>query len=320
MKKDTKNIETSVRVLLQNKAKETNRPFAEVFQYYGMERFLYRFSRSKYADKFILKGALMFTVWQVPQRRTTLDIDFSAYFDNQVTSIVRVIKDVCKVPVIPDGLIFDPETVEGQKIKEDVDYEGVRVKFRGFLEHSRIPMQIDVGFGDIIYPKPKVIDYPVILDFPKPHLKGYPAESIISEKFEAMVKLGLLNSRMKDFYDIWLMMCQFDFNGSNLVEALKKTFKHRKTDLPEGRPLFAEEIYDEKSDRQTLWMAFLSKGDIEHAPDKLAITVKEIEDFLIEPIAALNKEIKFVKEWKASGPWRVKSEDLEGFIKARTNK
>ncbi|MBU4346888.1 MAG: nucleotidyl transferase AbiEii/AbiGii toxin family protein [Candidatus Omnitrophica bacterium] len=304
MKKEVKNIEASVKARLQNKAKETNRPFAEVLQYYGMERFLYRFSKSKYANKFVLKGALLFTVWQIPERRTTLDIDFLARFDNQVANIEKVMRDVCNVTVDPDGLIFDAKTVKGQKIKEDADYEGVRVKFVGFLDRSRIPMQIDVGFGDIVYPKTKMIDYPVILDFPKPHLKGYPAESVISEKFEAMIKLGLLNSRMKDFYDIWLMMRQFDFNGTDITEALKKTFKHRKTDLPERKPLFAEEIYDEKSDRQTLWMAFLSKGDIKHAPDKLAITAKEIENFLIEPIGALNKGLKFTKEWKAPGPWK----------------
>ena len=290
MKKDIKNIEASVRALLQNKAKETNRPFAEVLQYYGMERFLYRFSRSEYADKFILKGALMFTVWQVPQRRATLDIDFSTHYDNQIASIEKVIRDVCKVSVTPDGLGFDLQTIKGQKIKEDADYEGVRVKFRGFLECARIPMQIDVGFGDTIYPKPKVIDYPVILDFPKPHLKGYPAESVVSEKFEAMVKLGLLNSRMKDFYDIWLMMRHFDFNGSNLAEAMKRTFEHRKTSLPQHKPLFAEEIYDEKSDRQTLWKAFLRKGDIKHAPEKLAITAKEIENFLIKPLNTIKKD------------------------------
>jgi hypothetical protein len=137
-----------------------------------MERFLYRFSRSKYANKFILKGALMFTVWQVPERRTTLDIDFSTHYDNQTATIEKVIREVCKVSVSPDGLVFDLQTVKGQKIKEDADYEGVRVKFRGFLERSRIPMQIDVAFGDVIYPKPETIDYPVILDFPKPHLKG----------------------------------------------------------------------------------------------------------------------------------------------------
>lgn len=304
MKKDVKNIEASIRARLQNKAKETSRPFSEVLQYYGMERFIYRFGRSKYADKFILKGALMFTVWQVPERRTTLDIDFLARYDNKVADIETVIKDICTMPVESDGLMFDSKTVKGRKIKEDADYEGVRVKFMGFLERSRIPMQIDVGFGDIIYPKPKVIDYPSILDFPKPHLKGYPAESVVSEKFEAMVKLGLLNSRMKDFYDIWLMMRQFDFNGSNLSEALKLTFGHRKTHFPQGKPLFAEEIYDEESDRQTLWKAFLKKGDIKHVPEKLASTARDIEEFLIRPLDAINKGQGFKEEWKAPGPWR----------------
>ena len=304
MKRDIKNIEASVKALLQNKARETNRPFAEVLQYYGMERFLYRFSRSKYTDRFVLKGALLFTVWQIPERRTTLDIDFLARYDNRVASIEVVMREVCNVSVDPDGLVFDSKNVQGHKIKEDADYEGVRVKFLGFLERSRIPMQIDVGFGDIVYPKTKVIDYPVILDFPKPHLKGYPPESVISEKFEAMVKLGLLNSRMKDFYDIWLMMRQFNFSGSNLAEALRRTFEHRKTDLPKECPLFAEEIYDEKSDRQTLWKAFLKKGDIKHAPEKLAITAKEIENFLVKPLNAVKKAHEFMGEWKAPGPWK----------------
>jgi len=215
-----------------------------------------------------------------------------------------MIKDICKIKVIPDGLIFDSKTVKGQRIKEDADYEGVRVKFVGLLERSRIPMQIDIGFGDSIYPKPKIIEYPVILDFPKPKLKGYPAESVISEKFEAMVKLGLLNSRMKDFYDIWLMMRQFDFDGLRLAEALKRTFKQRKTSLPKNKPLFEEEIYDEKSDRQTLWKAFLRKGDIKHAPEKLRTTAKVIEDFLIKPLDAIKKDQKFDTEWEASGLWK----------------
>lgn len=304
MRENIKNIEASVRDRLKNKAKKSHRPFAEVLQYYCMERFLFRFSQSKYKDTFILKGALMFTVWEVTERRTTLDIDFLAYHDNQVAAIEKVIKDVCKIRVPVDALIFDPETVTGQKIKEDADYEGVRVKFLGFLELSRISMQIDVGFGDIIYPRPKIIDYPTILDFPKPHLKGYTLESVVSEKFETMVKLGLLNSRMKDFYDIWLMTRQFDFDGAKLSEALKKTFGQRKTLLPKKIPLFDEEIYDEKSDRQTLWNAFLLKGDIKHAPDKLSSTAKAIEKFLMEPLADIDKGQKFNAKWSAPGPWR----------------
>jgi len=304
MKKDIKNIETSIRDRLKNKARENNCSFSEILQYYGMERFLYRFSQSIYADKFILKGALMFVVWQVSGRRTTLDIDFLARYDNRITAIEKVMNDVCNAKVTPDGLVFDPSTIQGRRIKEDADYEGIRVKFRGFLGRTRIAMQIDVGFGDVIYPKPTAIDYPVILEFPKPHLKGYPAESVVSEKFEAMVRFGLLNSRMKDFYDILLMIRQYNFNGMELAEALKKTFKHRKTPLPKHKPLFAEEIHNEMSDRQTLWRTFLRKGNIQNTPERLCMVAREIEDFLIDPINAINMERAFNEKWDISGSWR----------------
>jgi len=311
LKKNVRNLSASVKARLQNKAKETNRPFSEIAQYYGMERFLYRFSRSKYSDKFILKGALMFSVWQVPERRATLDIDFLANYDRRAEAIEKVIKDVCNMSVTPDGLVFDTETVKAQNIREQMEYEGVRVKFIGLLNRSRIPMQIDVGFGDAVYPKPEFIEYPVILDFPKPYLKGYPPETVLSEKFEAMIKLGLLNSRMKDFYDIWLMIRRFDFKGSLLIEALKGTFKHRGTILPEGPPFFDEEIYDTRSDRQTLWKAFLNKADIKLAPEKLSEVAKEIEDFLLEPLKAIKNDYEFDKVWKSSGPWRNGLKDIK---------
>lgn len=304
MKDGIKNIEASVRSRLQNEARKINKPFAEVLQYYGMERFLYRFSQSKYTDKFILKGALMFTAWGVPERRATLDIDFLGRYDNQTATIEKVVKEICKVRVSADGLVFDPETVAGQRIKEHADYEGVRVKCLGFLERSRISMQIDVGFGDIIHPRPRVIDYPVILDFPKPHLKGYTIESVVAEKFETMIKLGLLNSRMKDFYDLWLVTRRFDFKGPNIAEALKRTFNHRKTPLPEEKPLFAEEIYDENSDRQMLWKAFLKKGQIQHVPGRLNAIAKTIEKFLLKPLQAIGNNRIFNETWKAQGPWK----------------
>ncbi len=280
MKPDIKNIEASVKARLHNKAEETNRPFAEILQYYGMERFLYRFSQSDYAGQCILKGALMFTVWDVPARRTTVDIDFLARFDNQVKNIEAVIRDVCKIKVPADGLVFNAKTVEGQRIKEDADYEGVRVKFLGFLEKSEIPMQIDVGFGDVIVPKPSTIDYPTILNFPAPHLQGYTFESVVSEKFEAIVKLGQVNSRMKDFYDIWLMMRQFDFDDSQLTKAIKTTFQNRKTPLPAVPPFFSPEIYDEKSGQALMWKAFLKKGQIKTAPEGLREVAVTIEKFL----------------------------------------
>jgi len=303
MKKDIKNIKDSVRARLNNKSKETGISFLEILRNYAMERFLYRLSLTDFSDEFILKGALLFTAWKIEERRTTLDIDLLAHHSNEIEEIEKVVKDICAVNATPDGLRFDQASVSGTRIKEDADYQGVRVKFLGFLGKSRIPMQVDFGFGDTTYPAPKRINYPVILDFPTPRLKGYAPETVVSEKFEAMVQLGSLNSRMKDFYDLWLMMRRFDFEGKRLTMALKKTFAHRKITLPERKPLFVEEIYDETSDRQMLWKAFLTKRRIQHAPEKLGEVAKIIEKFLIKPLEAINKGQNFKSEWKAPGPW-----------------
>ena len=301
---EPKNIEASVRARLHNKAQGTGRPFAEVFQYFGMERFLYRLSQSKYADTFVLKGALMFVAWKVSEMRTTRDIDFLGRFDNEIIGIESIVREICSVEVLQDGLVFDPETVKGERIKEDADYEGVRVKFTGFLGKARIPMQVDIGFGDIIFPKPKTISYPAILDFPNPHLKGYTAKSVVAEKFEAMIKLGRLNSRMKDFYDIWLMARQFDFKEDELAQAIRRTFKHRGTGLPEKAPFFEEEIYNELSDRQALWKAFLQKMEIKGAPEDLCKIAQAIENFLLEPVKATHSGHDLAAHWHAPGPWR----------------
>jgi len=301
---EIKNIEDSVRVRLNNKRKEAGIPFLEILRNYAMERFLYRLSLAEFSGEFILKGALLFTAWKIPERRTTLDIDLLAHHSNQITEIERVVREVCTVKAIPDGLRFDAASVVGTKIKEDADYEGVRVRFLGFLGKSRIPMQVDFGFGDATFPAPRKIHYPVILDFPAPKLKGYAPDTVVSEKFEAMVQLGSLNSRMKDFYDLWLILKRFDFNGETLSKALKKTFAHRKMPLPESKPLFVEDIYDDASDRQTLWKAFLKKGRIKHAPEKLGEAARGIEKFLTEPLEAIKNGQNFKGEWKAPGPWK----------------
>ncbi len=284
MKKEIMNMAASVKTRLQNKARELNKPYSELMQYYGMERFLYRFSKSKYLNSFFLKGALMFTVWNIPERRGTFDMDFLGHFDNQIKNIENVVRKICNTPVESDGLVFNISTIKSIRIKEDADYEGVRVNFTGFLEKSRIPMQIDIGFGDIVYPKLQSIEYPVILDFPHPLLKGYPIESVISEKFEAMVKLGSLNSRMKDFFDLWLIINQFKIRKNVLREAINRTFKNRKTKIPNQLPFFNKEILNESSDRQILWNAFLKKNKNMHAPKKLFQVAGSIQEFLVDCI------------------------------------
>ena len=208
-----------------------------------MERFLYRLSQSPHADKFILKGALMLRAWRSPQFRPTMDIDLLGKTSNQEDSIIAQIRDIISVSVVPDGLIFDRASIQAERITEDADYEGIRIRFRGSLDSARVNMQIDIGFGDVIFPGPVESDLPtMLLDFPAPRLLGYSRESAIAGKFEAMLKLGELNSRMKDFYDIWLLCRQFDFEGERLAEAIRLTLERRGTMLTDVIVPFSEEF------------------------------------------------------------------------------
>ncbi|MEN8133802.1 MAG: nucleotidyl transferase AbiEii/AbiGii toxin family protein [Pseudomonadota bacterium] len=249
------NVAASVRQRLLNKARETGRPFNELLQYFAMERFLYRLSKSVYADRFVLKGALMFTVWQAPVTRPTMDIDLLGITDNSVDAIVAIAREICMHEVENDGLVFEPDSVGGVRIVEDADYGGVRVRFRGTLETARVSMQLDIGFGDVVVPKPELADYPTILNLPVPRLRGYSRESAVAEKFEAMVKLGVLNSRVKDFFDIWLLSRQFDFAGDTLALAIERTFTTRGTTIP-GDPVALTEDFAKETSRQTQWQGF----------------------------------------------------------------
>jgi len=298
-----KSIAASVRQRLLDKARETGRPFNELLQYFAMERFLYRLSKSPYANNFVLKGALMLTVWEAPLTRPTLDIDLLGRIDNRTETIVRVTREICQQEVEPDGLAFDVATIEAERIAEDADYEGIRVRFRGSLGTARFVMQLDIGFGDIVIPSPEHINYPTLLDLPAPQLRGYSKESTIAEKFEAMIKLGILNSRMKDFFDLWLMSRQFDFDGVTLAKAILKTFSTRGTKIP-AEPLALMDAFAEDSSKAAQWRGFVRKSRLTDVPKNFAEVVVTIATFL-GPIAKNLSEGKpFLATWKAPGPWR----------------
>jgi predicted nucleotidyltransferase component of viral defense system len=292
----------SVRQRLLNMARETGRPFNEVLQYFAMERFLYRLSRSPYADRFVLKGALLLTVWEAPLTRPTLDIDLLGRIDNRIDTIVRVTGEICRQEVEPDGVAFDIATIEAERIAEDADYEGIRVRFRGSLGTARIVMQLDIGFGDIVIPSPEPTNYPTLLDFPSPYLRGYSRESTIAEKFEAMVKLGILNSRMKDFFDLWLMSRQFDFNGATLAKAISKTFSTRGTKIP-AKPLALTDTFAKEGTKAAQWRGFLRKNRLSGAPKDLAEVIMSIGAFLKPISERLAAGHAFKSIWKAPGPW-----------------
>lgn len=296
------NIAASVHQRLLNKARETGRPFTELLQYFAMERFLYRLSISPHADKFILKGALMLTVWRAPLSRPTMDIDVLGQTDNSIDSIVSIVKEICRQEVEADGLIFDATSVEGERITEDADYEGVRVRFRGELGAARFVIQFDVGFGDVIIPSPLSAYYPTILDFPAPYLSGYSKESTVAEKFEAMVKLDILNSRMKDFFDIWLLSRQFDFDGETLAKAIKKTFSTRKTEIP-AEPTPLTDTFASDATKAKQWQGFIRKSRLTDVPEDFGEIIKDIATFLGPVAKRLSAGHPFRDFWKAPGPW-----------------
>lgn len=296
------NITASVRARLANRAQCDNQPFQQVLQYYGLERFLYRFSQLEQRNEFILKGALMLRVWNAPITRPTRDIDLLAFSENSVTHLEAIMRDACEVIVPEDGLRFDPLSVSGSRIKEDSEYEGVRVRFGGFLDKARIPMQIDVGFGDIVYPKADKQSYPTILDFPAPILRTYPRETVIAEKFHAMVILGSLNSRLKDFFDIWLLANQYDFEGSELARAIQKTFERRETRI-DPAPVALASAFTSSERVRNQWTAFVRRSSLAEASLPLDEIWSQLERFLIPPAQAAANRTRFDLNWTAPGPW-----------------
>ena len=298
----SKNLPASVRQRLANKAQETGRPFQEVLQYFAMERFLYRLSRSPHADKFVLKGALMFTAWGGLSSRPTKDIDLLARMDNTVETVETVMREVCGQEVEADGLVFDTESVAGEAIKEDADYPGVRVTFLVTLLNGRLSMQIDMGFGDVVTPSAAMTGYPALLDFPAPLMLGYPRETVVAEKFEAMTKLGLLNSRMKDFYDLWVLCQQFDFDGVTLATAIRRTFTHRKTAVV-AHPTALTPTFGGDATKQTQWQGFLRKTRLNDLPTSLQSVIDELVLFLVPVAEAVKTGSTFNQVWTAPGPW-----------------
>lgn len=303
MARNINTLAASVHQRLLNKAKESSRPFNEFLQHFAIERFIYRLSRSPHADRFILKGALMLWVWSAPASRPTMDIDFLGKIDNRIEVIVSAMKDACRMDVEADGMSYHAETVTAARITERAEYQGVRVRLRGSLGNARISLHIDIGFGDVIVPGPNRVAYPVLLDFSRPELNGYSMESTVAEKFQAMVKLGVLNSRLKDFYDIWILCRTFDFTGKRLAQAVEKTFENRNTPVTVAPKVFDPSFAHDRS-KQVQWQGFIRKAKLGHAPEAFEDAVAIVRMFL-EPVAvSLFERRAFPSIWKAPGPWQ----------------
>lgn len=222
--------------------------------------------------------------------------------ENTVEAVVPVLRDMCGLVVQPDGMVFDPASVGGAVIKEGAEYAGVRVTFLGTLQNARVAMQVDIGFGDVVTPGPVPTDYPTLLALPAPHLNGYPRETVVAEKFEAMVKLGLVNSRMKDFYDLWVLARRFDFDGRTLVTAIERTFAHRNTAVA-PLPIALTPAFADDPAKRSQWKGFVRRTRLDDAPGELAAVTGELRAFLVPVAEMVAAGTPFERSWKAPGPW-----------------
>jgi hypothetical protein len=251
---------------------------------YGTERLLDRLSRSSYRDRFLLKGAILFAAWGGAPHRATRDADLLGVTDASPTEVARIIREVAALSSDPDdGLTYDLESVDAEEIREDNTYGGVRVTLRASLHGAIIPLQVDVAFGEAVVPPPETVDLPTLLDFPPIRLRSYPPEVTIAEKFEAMVKLGMANSRMKDYYDVWYLATHRQFDPERLRQAVRATFARRGTEVPSKTPDGLSDEFAADPERERMWQAFLDRASVPAADRQtLAATVRAIRPFLMD--------------------------------------
>lgn len=280
----TKDLAASVRARLLNIAKSEGSNFNQLLVRYALERFLYRLSQSPHADRFLLKGALLFTLWYDMPHRPTRDADLLGFGPSDLQSISQTFRDIASITV-DDGITFDPESVTAEDIRKEAGYAGARVVITGELAKARCKTQIDIGFGDAVTPGPVQSEYPVLLeDFPAPRLRTYPVYTVISEKLHAIALLGMTNSRVKDYLDLWVMLDRESLNMNTLAQAISATFTRRGMAVPTDLPMGLSDEFSADPSRQALWAAFVRKNDLAMIP--LADLVTRIRSAL-DPAMAL---------------------------------
>lgn len=272
------NVGASVRARLLTVAKTSNQTFDLVLTRYVLERVLYRLTQTPHRDRFALKGALLVTTWFADPHRPTRDADLLGFGDSGPEAMLAVFREVCAVPM-DDGVTIDPRTLRIDRIRDELEYGGLRLRAVARVGGAQVAVTIDIGFGDSVAPGLEEIDLPVFLDFPAPRLRAYARETVIAEKFQAMVMLGRANSRMKDFYDVWVLSRTYKFDGPRLSAAIAATFERRKTAVPFDVPDALTSEFARDSAKQAQWRAFVA--DLATQAVDLPTVIQDLETFLM---------------------------------------
>jgi predicted nucleotidyltransferase component of viral defense system len=299
--KEMRNVVASVLARLRNKSKSSSAPFQQVLQQYAMERFLYRISKSKHAQSVILKGALLLKTIGIPSARPTMDIDMLRKGKADQATLVALVKDCASLEVEADGLNFLADSVVAEEITKDSEYKGTRILIDARMDNVRLKIQIDFGVGDVMVPGPQMIEYPVFLDGDTIQLLAYPVESAIAEKLQAMVALGNANSRMKDFYDVWICSNHLDFDTDTLLKAIDATFKNRETPVPAEE--FEALTPNFVGAHRVQWNAFVKKIGAGELTDAFGKVVEDLKIFAMPVLRSLARDEKLTRQWKAGNGW-----------------
>lgn len=303
MSRPPKAVAVSVRARLTERARARRENAQLLMTRYVIERLLYRLSLSPHRDRFVLKGAMLFSLWAEAPYRATGDLDLLGLGENAPERLAAVFEEILAVRVeADDGVVFRPETLRAAAARAEDEYAGVRIAFIAELAGARLPMHVDIGYGDAITPDALEIDYPSMLDQPAAHLRAYPPETVVAEKFQAMIEFDMLNSRLKDFYDLWAIAGTFDFDGATLARAIERTFARRQTPLPRATPVALTPVFTDE--KQGQWAAFLRRTEIALAPGPFAAIQARIADLVMPPALALGRGEPFAACWRAGGPWQ----------------
>lgn len=276
----SQNMSASVRQRLLNISRGTGMGFQRILIRYAIERFLYRVSISTYADKLILKGAMLFTIWSDTSFRSTRDLDMLAFGEYNSEVMQSIIKTIIDQSVEDDGLIFNGESIRIDEIREQDAYNGYRIRLNAKLQRANIPVQIDMRLGDAVIPDPVIIDFLGLLDFPAARLYAYPPETVVAEKVQAIVNLGIANSRMKDYYDLFVILNQFDLTIQKLAEAMAATFERRQTEIPSQVPMGLSDEFSQDATKQIQWQQFLRNQQLDSIESDLAEVIRTLREKL----------------------------------------
>jgi hypothetical protein len=302
-RRPVRDLPASVRQRLLNLAHQRGEEFQHLLSRYARERLLYRLACSPHHDRFVLKGALLFSIWADEPHRPTRDLDLLGRGEHSIPGMVTIFQQICSAPVEADGIEFLADSVRGGQIRQDQECAGLRIELTARLSGAVIPVRVDVGFDDTVTPAPLAVEFPTLLEFPAPRVLAYTREAVVAEKFHAMVTLGIGNSRMKDFFDIWALARAFSFQGADLVRALRATFTRRDTSLPTEAPLALTDAFCEDASKKAQWNAFLRRSRLDTG-ETLAEVAAVLRELLMPPVLAGVRDEPFAMRWPPSGPWQ----------------